>query len=98
MTRYLSGDSTVYSALSVVNDVTASVGRFTSTLSVDDNVRGGALGSFNTLSMGTAGGSAVTSGAIVPDGNLWITVGVSGLSVGIESGGSLYWINSTTSG
>jgi len=54
-----------------------------------------AAGAVSLVSEGA--GTAVTASTSVLNGQLWVTVGASGLSVGIESGGSLYWINSTTS-
>lgn len=52
-------------------------------------------GQLSLLSKGI--GSTVSQSGNVSPGQLWFTVGASGLSLGIESGGSLYWINSTTS-
>jgi hypothetical protein len=91
MTRYLSGETTVLSEISTTGPIAGTNLSGTGTVS-------GVLGSFTTVSVTTVGGGAITSGASVPDASLWVSVGVSGLSVGIESGGSLYWINSTTSG
>lgn len=56
------------------------------------------LGQNELVSLLTQAGSSVTAAAQQTAGELWITVGASGFSLGIESGGSLYWINSTTSG
>lgn len=55
------------------------------------------LVSATSISLATLAGSGITAGSSTPDGVLWITVGASGLSLGIESGGSLYFINSTVS-
>lgn len=49
------------------------------------------------LSIRTGASSSITVSESVRANEFWITVGASGLSLGIESAGSLYWINSTTS-
>lgn len=106
-TEYLSADTTNFSHLSLSGTlklgaletrstlssgaITGTTGVFKSTLSV---VGQATLG---PVSFTTAAGSTITQFTDVTAGRLFITVGASGLSVGIRSANSLYWINSTVS-
>ena len=80
----------------VLSDLSLSGGRLRAS---DINAPSATLtaATITTFSTATGASNSVANSGSVTAGQLWITVGASGLSVGIESGGTLYFINSTTS-
>lgn len=96
MTRYLSEATTVLSNLSLANQLRVS-GLSDLGVAAVSGLTVGSIATVGNLSVTTGASNTVGSGASVQAGCIFITVGASGLSLGIESGGSLYFINSTVS-
>ena len=99
-------DVSVSGSLDVNNIDVAGTATLSGALNSASAISGGAItgttGAFTSLSetslsLATLAGSGITVGGSTAAGFLFVTVGTSGLSVGVESGGSLYWINSTVS-
>ena len=96
----ITSDLSVTGILSVTGTIDTSSaisgGAITGTSLTGSSASVSGLASLQTLSFNTLASSGITVGSSTAEG-WFVTIGASGLSLGLKSGGSLYFINSTVS-
>lgn len=88
------GVTTLHAALNSASAISG--GALTGTSVTGSSASLSGLVSLRTLSFNTLASSGITVGSSTAEG-WFVTIGASGLSLGLKSGGSLYFINSTVS-